>query len=223
MAAEVSRIGLIVIDAQRNFLTGSWMAFIGPGEVTKISHAFNNISSLLQKISPDVHVLTTKCFGYTEHDFSFYEPVENALANLHSDRWTNIIKPHNNILDGQGAHEWLHDILSKGIKQVVIGGCTVTSCVRVSSSEIQKHYSKHGIQVYVDLSLCGARDSNYTKRCEQCLQLYMYNSLAPPCGKCEQTGDELKSPVDKAVEFMTQSGVTVMQQFDWSKYFNQQE
>jgi hypothetical protein len=45
---------------------------------------------------------------------------------------------------------------------LVIGGCTLNSCVRVSSIETLTHFKARGLRVCVDLSVCGARTRNFT-------------------------------------------------------------
>jgi len=42
-----------------------------------------------------------------------------------------------------------------------MGGCTLNSCLRVSALETQRSFADRGLRVAVDLSLAGARTSNY--------------------------------------------------------------
>jgi len=60
-----------------------------------------------------------------------------------------------------GFASWVESLLHKGKRTLVMGGCTLNSCVRVSAREVQERFSKDGIQVVVDLSLSGARLANY--------------------------------------------------------------
>ena len=124
-------------------------------------------------------------------------------------------KYQNNILDAKGAHDWFRGLRLKGINTVVIGGCTTTSCVRVSAIEVQKQF-KSDLQVYVDLNICGARTSNEIKRCSECIQQYLNQDgdYDNDCKKCTSAEDKM-SPVDLAVNDMKDKGVMVVNAFDW--------
>ncbi len=112
-----------------------------------------------------------------------------------------------NIMLANGFSEWLDQRLAEGFRQLVIGGCTTTSCVRVSSQAIQSHYKSRGLQVLVDLSICGARSDNYdpTNSIQDPVLLSQYGSLV--------TG---RSAVDLAILQMQAAGVQVVDEYDWS-------
>ncbi|XP_046341611.1 uncharacterized protein LOC124122583 [Haliotis rufescens] len=215
-----SRIGVILIDLQKAFTIGQWMQAIGPGDVTRISQVFSRSAHIVKHLSDDVPLLLTRCLFGREHDFEFDSEVSTSLEHKH---YTEIIKPNTRILDFDpvGVKAWIQRIREENIKTVLIGGCTTTSCVRQSSIQLQQHFGQKGdLQVVVDLSMCGARDSNYLKRCAVCMEKYM-GGYDVRCKGCEESGVILTSPVDKAVEDMTQAGVTVVEQFDWSRFLTE--
>ena len=76
---------------------------------------------------------------------------------------STLIKPGNNVLMpcSNGCREWLDGVIGSGIKNLVVGGCTLNSCVRVSAIETRNCFRDEGLDVVVDLSLSGARSSNY--------------------------------------------------------------
>merc|ERR1719433_1914171 len=55
----------------------------------------------------------------------------------------------------------MEQALRAGVRTLVVGGCTTTSCVRVSSQAVRRAYGPRGLRVVVDLSLSGAREENY--------------------------------------------------------------
>jgi hypothetical protein len=98
--------------------------------------------------------------------------------------------------------------MDDGVRLLVIGGCTTTSCVRVSSQAIARSFKPRGLRVVVDLSLCGARAPNYTVANAQndpaLLDLFGAEAVAG------------RSAVDLAVLQMEEAGVEVLPHFDFS-------
>ena len=91
----------------------------------------------------------------------------------------------------------------------MIGGCTTTSCVRVSSTRIAgqlKEQGLSGLRVVVDLNLCGARGENFghTAHYDPVLVRIYGREF------CEG-----KSAVDLAVVQMKRAGVEVLEGSDW--------
>ena len=78
---------------------------------------------------------------------------------------------------------------------LVMGGCTLNSCLRVSSIETKRHFKDQGLQVVVDLSLSGARTSNF-------ISSSMYGEL---------------SAVESAVHEMMAAGVLVVRRVEWGR------
>ncbi|MBN1840818.1 MAG: hypothetical protein JW883_00850, partial [Deltaproteobacteria bacterium] len=74
-----------------------------------------------------------------------------------------------------------------------MGGCTLNSCLRISSIETQDHFRDQKLQVVVDLSLSGARTSNF-------ISTPMYGGL---------------SAVESAVREMIAAGVLVVRRAEW--------
>ncbi len=75
-----------------------------------------------------------------------------------------------------------------------MGGCTLNSCLRVSAVETQRCFADRGLRVAVDLSLAGARASNYVRS-----ELF-----------------EGMSAVESAVREMLAAGVRVAPQVAWA-------
>jgi hypothetical protein len=93
-----------------------------------------------------------------------------------------------------GFQKWIDSVLKRGKTKLVMGGCTLNSCVRVSSIEAYRFFSHRGLEVIVDLSISGARAGNYKKSDE-------YNGL---------------SSVESAIKEMLESGVKVIRKTAWS-------
>jgi len=207
------------------------MAGVDTTEVQPLHLAFDRVAALLPKLSTDVHVLVTQCLFPTAYDFALYPPVNDALAARDETTIKRVIKPGNSILQARGAPQWFDEFVASsndGVPTVVFGGCTLTSCVRVSALDLCKRYtdklsklstSPRRLNVCVDLNLCAARASNYIRRCPSCLIRYItfYGHRREPC-TCDSSVD-LVSPVDKAVMDMRAAGVNVYDSFDWSNFY----
>ena len=101
--------------------------------------------------------------------------------------------------------------LRQGIGVLVIGGCTTTSCVRVSSTRIAGQLEEQGLsmKVVVDLNLCGARKENFA------LTAHYDPVLVGIYGREFCAG---KSAVDLAIIQMKRAGVEVLEAsagWDW--------
>ena len=93
-----------------------------------------------------------------------------------------------------------------GIRTLIIGGCTATSCVRVSSQAIKR--KRPDINVVVDLSLSAARTANYDTTTS-----VFDPTLVKIYGADGCVG---KSAVDLAVEQMRAAGVQVVDGFKFN-------
>jgi len=120
---------------------------------------------------------------------------DDALAGMIEATQLYFIKPGNSILfpSTNGFREWVKRCINKGKRMLVMGGCTLNSCVRVSSIEAQHHFEGQRLQVVVDLSLSGARASNF-------LGSSLYGGL---------------SAVESAVREMLSEGVRVVRYVEW--------
>eukprot|EP00660_Eupelagonema_oceanica_P006237 gene6237-8021_t len=96
-----------------------------------------------------------------------------------------------------------------GMRTLVIGGCTTTSCVRVSSVQILPRYAGAGLRVVVDLSLCGARRKNLLPHADR------DPTLVRIYGRDRCAG---RSAVDLAVVQMRDAGVEVVDRWDWAEH-----
>jgi nicotinamidase-related amidase len=184
---------LMIIDPQRSFTTGAWMRSMGPGgerEVGPIQVAFANCAQLLSRTHGSLETMFSRCpFPADSYDW------DDHLAEVVDPAHPYFIKPGNSILFPplNGFRQWVERGVCNGKKALVMGGCTLNSCVRVSSIETQQHFHEKGFRVVVDLSLCGARTSNHTG--------------SPLYGG--------RSAVESAVGDMIAAGVHVVERVKW--------
>ena len=153
--------GILIIDPQRSFTRGSWMQSMGPGgaeEVAPIRSAFANGGRLLGAIRGRVETLFTRC-PFPPDSFNW----DARVADLIDDSHLYFVKPGNSVLwpPTNGFVEWLRDLARRGKRTLVMGGCTLNSCVRVSSIDTRRVAAPLGLDLVVDLSICGARRGNY--------------------------------------------------------------
>lgn len=154
---------LLIIDPQRSFITGTWMLSIGtdgPRQVGPIKLAFQHCTQLLSEIEKDASVMFTRC-PFPPTSYLWHEDLNKLLAP----NQPYFVKPGNSVLwpPTNGFADWVQLLLKDGRQTLVIGGCTLNSCVRVSAIETQHRFEKDGLQVVVDLSICGARLDNYVQ------------------------------------------------------------
>ena len=223
MTASARNTVVVLIDCQQSFIKGFWMCGVDPAEVEPLRLAFDRVATLLPKLSTDVRLLVTQCPFPTTFDFALHPPVSDALEARDAATIKRVIKPGNSVLQARGATQWFDDLAScsvDGVPTVVLGGCTLTSCIRVSALDLYERYcmstSQPRLKVCVDLNLCAARASNYLWRCHGCMSRYMtfYGRGRQPC-TCK-SGVDLISPVDKTVSDMRAAGIHVYDSFDWS-------
>jgi nicotinamidase-related amidase len=190
-----SGTALLIIDTQRSFTSGAWMQSIGDGaetDVEPIVTAFDNCAKLLENIYRHVEIMFTRCpFPPASYDW------HDGLAEIIDPNQLYIIKPGNSVLFPacNGFHKWMTRCLNRGKKALVIGGCTLNSCVRISSMETLAEYKDRGLCVYVDLSICGARARNFKPS-------PLYNGM---------------SAAESAIRQMTDAGVQVVRRVRWEQ------
>ena len=183
---------LLVIDPQCSFTEGVWMQSIGVGaavDVQPISIAFRNCCEVLKILYGRMEIMFSRCpFPPGSYEW------DHRLAAVIDSRQLYFIKPGNSILFPplNGFRKWIARCIDQGIRTLVIGGCTLNSCVRVSSIDIRQMFNRQDLQVVVDISLCGARLGNYKPS-------PVYNGL---------------SAVSSAVRQMTAAGVQVTRQVE---------
>ncbi len=189
---------LLLIDPQRAFTAGEWLWRLGPMgefEAMPLRLAFDNCARLLEVLYQRVEVLFSRCpfapDGYR------WDP---ALEPIVRDDQPYFLKPSNNLLlpEGNGCRNWLEALEERGIRTLVMGGCTLNSCVRVSAVALARVFSRHRLQVVVDLSLCGARTSNY-------LNAPQFDGI---------------SPVEAGLREMRSAGVIAAGQVSWVEHSN---
>ncbi|MBW1840485.1 MAG: hypothetical protein JRI75_01640 [Deltaproteobacteria bacterium] len=184
---------LLVIDPQRSFTRGVWMKSIGfaaETEVMPLRLAFEKCAKLLTENIGVINAMFTRCpFPPESYDW------DDAFDETIDRKQLYFIKPGNSVLfpSTNGFREWVERIIHNGKNILVMAGCTLNSCVRVSSIETQNYFKKHKLQVVVDLNLSGARTSRFKPS-----SLY-----------------EGVSAVESAVREMMGSGVRVVDRVHW--------
>jgi uncharacterized protein with ACT and thioredoxin-like domain len=92
-----------------------------------------------------------------------------------------------------GFKDWLERCITKGMRTLIIGGCTLNSCVRVSSIDTVDRFKNRNLRVVVDLSICGAHSRSF-------LPSSLYEGV---------------SAVESAIRQMTATGVQVVRRVEW--------
>lgn len=152
---------VLVIDPQQSFTKGVWMKSIGPDaarEVQPIRLAFEKCARFLTDFSERVETMFTRCpFPPCSYDW------DDVFSGIIDRKQLYFIKPGNSALfpNTNGFREWVERVINNGKRTLVIAGCTLNSCVRISSIETQTYFKDRGLQIVVDLSLSGARTSNF--------------------------------------------------------------
>lgn len=190
------KAALLLIDPQKSFTQGVWMKSMGveaEAEVEPIVAAFKNCSRILKMIYGRWEIMFTRC-PFPPDSYVW----DDSLAEIIDKRQHYFIKPGNSVLvpPYNGFREWVERCIKHGKDTLVIGGCTLNSCVRVSAIEILKLFKNSGLRIVVDLSICGARTQNY-------LPSRIYDGL---------------SAVESAIEQMSDAGVYVVRRIEWDEH-----
>ncbi len=189
---DADETALLIIDPQKSFTQGVWMRSIGrqaEQDVAMLKLAFENSANLVNALGGKKVVMFTRCpFPPGSYGWD-----RRFAAILDADQ-PYFIKPGNSVLfpPSNGFIEQIECFLDNGIHTLVIGGCTLNSCVRVSSVEVQEFF-KDRLQVVTDVSLCGARVSNYAPSAT-------FGGL---------------SAVESAIQQMTDAGVRAVRYVAW--------
>jgi len=193
---------LLLIDCQKAFLAGYWAHAFGLDQVAPIERAFRSTAELFQRPErlSGCAVLCTKC--YTDGAEAEYDDaLEPILRNVPC-----VWKPTTDVTRNPKFHVWFRERLEAGVRTLVIGGCTTTSCVRVSSQAIRRWSPTSDLRVVVDLSLCGARVDNHLPKAHEDPDLVQIYGLE----RCRGL-----SPVDLAIMQMRTNGVEVVESYNW--------
>jgi hypothetical protein len=190
---SVDNTALLLVDPQRSFTSGAWMRSIGSQaevEVKPIQLAFNKCARLLNENYRRIVTMFSRC-PFPPDSYGW----DDRLAGIIDSRQLYFIKPGNSILfpSTNGFRQWVTRCINNGRKTLVMGGCTLNSCLRVSSIETQNLFNGDKLRVVVDLNLSGARTSNF-------IRSSMYGGL---------------SAVEYAVREMKEAGVTVVRRVEW--------
>ncbi len=154
-------MALLIIDPQRAFTEGCWMRSVGHAgaeDVAPIREAFAACAAMLARAPADLELMVTRC-PFPPDSFGWEAGVAAALPGDQP----YFIKPNNSVLfpPSNGFRAWGEALLAAGRHTLVMAGCTLNSCVRVSAREVQELFGPRGLQVVVDPDLCGARRANY--------------------------------------------------------------
>ena len=184
---------MLVLDPQRAFTQGVWMRSIGTGadaDVEPIGYAFGQCANSLIQNDGKMPVMFTRC-PFPPESY----PWDDQLAEIIDRNQLYFIKPGNSVLfpPTNGFKEWVLNCIEMNRQNLVIGGCTLNSCVRVSAIEAQRAFQNGNLQVIVDLQLCGARAQNFKPS-------PLFKGL---------------SAVDSAVRQMSDAGVKVVNCVNW--------
>jgi hypothetical protein len=214
------RFALILIDPQNGFIKdGSWSRMFPIGQSTPIFEAFNRIVLFLHSIpNPQLIPILISETGFSHHDRQIFEPITNELSQRDFVSISQTYKPHTNLSICPGVRQWLQEQLETKL-DIVIGGCTITSCIRDSSIQMKTMFPQ--LNFYVDQNLCAARKDNYIKRCKTCLERYMIYA-APPIQQCDiclgnNSNEQIVSPVELAFQQMKDAGVNVVDNYPLTK------
>jgi len=192
-AVHSGEAALLLIDPQRAFTAGEWMWRLGPigeMEVMPIRLGFDNCARLLEAVYSRVEVMFSRC-PFSPESYGWDEKLEGIIAESQ----LYFIKPSNNLLmpTSNGYREWVEGLISGGIRTLVMGGCTLNSCLRVTAVATRSSFPVEKLDLVVDLSLCGARASNY-------LNSKQFGGI---------------SAVESAMREMSACGVTVAERVIW--------
>jgi hypothetical protein len=186
-------IVLLIIDPQRSFTKGVWMKSIGSQaqeDIKAIESGFRNCAQLIRRYGNLIETMFSRCpFPPSSYDW------DDHFKGIIDETHPYFIKPGNSIMfpPTNGYQPWIERVLDKGKNLLVIGGCTLNSCVRVSAIETRKFFKNKNLRVIADLSICGARIGNYRRTS-------MFGGL---------------SSVESAIHEMIKSGVEVIRGIDY--------
>lgn len=184
---------LLIIDPQRSFTKGAWMKSLGSRaqqDIKVIEFGFRHCAQLICQYGKFIETMFSRCpFPPDSYDW------DNHFKEIIGPTQLYFIKPGNSILfpPTNGYRQWMEQILDRGKSILVMGGCTLNSCVRVSAIETLKFFKSNNLRVIVDLSISGARIGNYRRS-------DMFGGL---------------SSVESAVGDMIASGVEVVRGVDY--------
>ncbi len=163
MTFAIPECALLLIDLQRSFSGGAWLQSMGAyadREAAPIRLAFDNCARFLSGQAGKLEKMFSRC-PFPPDSFDWDERFASIIGN---DR-PYFIKPGNSMFwpPTNGFAEWVDGLVGRGKKTLLMGGCTLNSCVRVTAMDTQQRFADRGLQVVVVLSLSGARTSNYLR------------------------------------------------------------
>lgn len=156
-------VAMLIIDPQRSFTKGAWMQSIGyraQQDIAMIDLGFSHCAKILGRHGDSIETMFSRC-PFPPDSYDWDEHFHGVISNIHP----YFIKPGNNIMfpSANGFRNWVERLTDKGITILVIGGCTLNSCLRVSAIDTRKIFKKKNLRVVVDLSISGARIANYRR------------------------------------------------------------
>lgn len=210
------RFALILIDPQNGFINeGYWSRMFPAEQTTPILESFHRIVTFLRSIpNPRLIPILISETGFSHPDRQIFEPILNEISQRGFLSITHAYKPHTNLSICSGVRRWLNEQFESKL-DIVIGGCTITSCIRDSSIQIKKMFPQ--LNLFVDQNLCAARKDNYIERCHLCLDKYMIDGSPPTqdCTICQSKDltQQMLSPVQLAYQQMKDAGVNVIEKY----------
>ena len=152
------KLKLFTVHIPENLLENNSIGAEAGIDITPIRIAFDSCARLLQVMYRKMEIMFTRC-PFPPESYGW----DDDIAGILSDNQLYFIKPGNNVLfpPTNSFREWVKRCIDNGKSFLVIGGCTLNSCVRVSAIQIQQMFKESPLQVVVDLSLSGARLSNF--------------------------------------------------------------
>jgi hypothetical protein len=147
---EIARIAaedaaLLIIDPQLSFTEGAWMQSIGYGgemDVIPIRSAFGNCSAFLTRYYGQMEIMFTRCpFPVDSYGWA------GRLSDILDRNQLYFIKPGNSVLfpHTNGFRQWVSRCMDHGKKTLIMGGCTLNSCARVSSIETSRKFRNRNL------------------------------------------------------------------------------
>ncbi len=151
---------LLLIDPQHSFTSGAWAQSLGvnaESESLPICLAFAACARLLRGGARDVETMLTRC-PFPPGSYEWDERLSDILEGR-----PYFVKPGNSVFwpPTNGFAEWVEGLMERGKKTLVMGGCTLNSCVRVSAMDTLERFAERDLRVVVALDLCAARTANY--------------------------------------------------------------
>ncbi|MDA1060574.1 MAG: isochorismatase family protein [bacterium] len=166
---------VVVMDALKGIADqdGRFGKDFGLPELREIRKALINCQDFVDSLPDAAKVLFIRS-EYTPDQFApgAVPPSVTPLSdwdNANDSKWADGISPpeHAKIItkhDNDATKEeefrtWIMSQVASGVRNVIFGGATTTSCIKQTSISLQKALAEHNVQCIIPLDLVGARTS----------------------------------------------------------------